>query len=113
MEDSEISLEMSTGGSYRPRLSHVVIVKAPSMLPMLYKPTELEQELGVPVRTLQDWLEHGVPHHRDAAGHLWVNGRDLAAWVEEQRFRRHLPAPAVGQAYCLRCRKMVALNNPT
>lgn len=106
-------MEMSTDVNYRPRLRHAVIVKAPSLLPMLYKLSELEQELDMPVRTLRDWLAHGVPHHRDAGGHLWINGLDLAAWIEQQRSARHPPTLAEGQAYCLRCHKTIPLISPT
>jgi hypothetical protein len=113
MTDAQDQAVVSTKGGYRPRLPHAIIVKAPSLLPMFYKLSELEQELGVPVRTLQDWLAHGVPHHRDETGHLWINGRDMAAWVEQQRAARTLPTSAVGQAYCFHCRKTVALNNPS
>jgi hypothetical protein len=61
------------------RISHAVIVKAPGLLPMLYSPSELEEELGVPARTIRDWLKSGLPHERDAGGHIWINGQAFAA----------------------------------
>jgi hypothetical protein len=63
----------------RVHLTHSVIVKAPGLLPMLYLPSELAGELGMPVRTLYDWLNAGAPHTRDAQGNLWIEGRGLPA----------------------------------
>jgi hypothetical protein len=88
------------------------MVKAPSLLTVIFKLPELEQEFGVPVRTIRDGLAHGVPHRRDEMRHLWINSRDLAVWIEQQRSNRSLPAPAVDQGYCLRCRKMGTIRNP-
>ena len=107
MVDSQTNVEMSISGSYRSRLSHGVIVKAPSLLPMLYKHSELE--LGVSVRMLQDWLAHDVPHHRDGHAHLRINSRDFAAWVRQKLSVKSMPELASGKAYFARCRKPVAL----
>ena len=50
---------------------------------MLCKPSALEQELAGPVRTLQDWLQNRVPHHRDNRGHLWNKSHDLPDWMQQ------------------------------
>jgi hypothetical protein len=97
----------------RIRLTHSVIVKAPGLLPMLYLPSELAQELGMPVRTLYDWLQAGAPHSKDALGNLWIPGREFARWIEAN----HKPPPVSGrlengQAYCLRCKQAVTLIDP-
>jgi hypothetical protein len=42
---------MSTA-THRIRLPHCVIVKAPGLLPMLYKPSEIAEELKIPERTI-------------------------------------------------------------
>ena len=39
-------------GSHRRVLSHAVIIKAPVLLPMLYKPSEIAKELDEPECTL-------------------------------------------------------------
>jgi hypothetical protein len=99
-----------------PKLSHSIIVRAPGLLPMLYSPPELEAELGLPARYIRDWLEiHAIPHHRDANGFIWINGREFAAWVVRVRAARRLKTTplAVGQAFCLRCRRAVDLVDPT
>jgi len=52
----------NSGKSIRLRLPHLVIVRAPDLLPMLCSPPELEAELGVPARTIRDWLGQGLPY---------------------------------------------------
>ena len=97
----------------RIRLTHSVIVKAPGLLPMLYMPAELAGELGMPARTLYDWLQAGVPHTRDVQGNLWIDGRQFTSWVAANR----KPHPVHeklqdDQAYCLRCKQAVTLVDP-
>jgi len=41
----------------RTKLPHAVIIKAPGLLPMLYTPREICEELGVAESTLRDWLQ--------------------------------------------------------
>jgi len=41
----------------RIHLPRQVIVKAPGLLPMLYTVRELSEDLGMPERTLRDWLK--------------------------------------------------------
>lgn len=98
--------------SLRMKLPHLVIVRAPGLLPMLYKVGELANELGIPDRTLRDWLNTGVPHQRDRRGHLWVNGQEFAQWVEKQRIKKSPDKLADNEAYCLRCRQPVVLIDP-
>ena len=59
---------------------------------MLYSPSELEEELGVPARTIREWLGKGLPCQRDAQGHLWINRQELAAWINTMR-RANRTAP--------------------
>ena len=56
----------------RKKLPHHVIVRAPGLLPMLYKVRELASELIVLERTLRDWLVCGVPYLPDKNNHIWV-----------------------------------------
>ena len=94
------------------KLPHSVIVKAPGLLPMLYKVSELADELKVPERTLRDWLSAGAPHQRDERKNLWVNGRRFAEWVQAQCKSKQPTPMADSQAYCLRCKAVVELTNP-
>jgi len=97
----------------RIRLTHSVIVKAPGLLPMLYLPAELAGELGMPARTLYDWLQAGAPHTQDTKGNLWIDGRQFAGWVATNR-KAHAVREKLqdDQAYCLRCKQAVTLVKP-
>lgn len=90
-------------------LPHTAIVKAPGLLPMLYKVSEIADELKVPERTLRDWLSAGAPHHRDERNNLWVNGRLFADWVQSKRKQKKTTRLSDNQAYCLRCKQVVEL----
>ncbi len=94
------------------KIPHLAIVRAPGLLPMLYTPSELGNELGIPVRTLRDWVARDMPHERDNQDRIWINGRDFAAWVETVRLARLEPKLQADEAYCLRCRKPVKLTKP-
>ena len=56
------------------RISRNVLIKAPGLLPMLYTPREIAEDLDVPETTLRDWLNHGAPHSRDESNHIWIDG---------------------------------------
>lgn len=73
-----VESELSDGLVSYPRLPHAVIVRAPGLLPMLYSPRELGQELRIPDRTIREWLGKGLPHLRDERRHIWIDGRQLA-----------------------------------
>jgi hypothetical protein len=90
----------------------IVIVRAPGLLPMLYTPRELEQELGIPSCTLREWTKAGMPFQKDAQGHIWINGVEFAAWIEQVRTSRQRIRLACDEAYCLHCKKPVKLSNP-
>ncbi len=94
------------------KMPYQVIVKAPGLLDMQYKPTELANELGIDVRAIREWTKNGLPHQRDHQGRLWINGRELAKWVNLHRQRPGFTL-AANEAYCLRCRRKVKLLQPT
>ena len=95
------------------KLSHSVIVRAPGLLPMLYKVSELAEELDMSSRVMRRWIKNGMPHERDSRGHIWINGTAFAQWVECQRHKRQAPRLKKGQAYCVRCRQVVEMTSPT
>ena len=94
------------------KLPHNVIVKAPGLLPLLYKVSELANELQVPERTLRDWLDMGAPHQRDQSNHIWINGVHFTQWVHEQRKPKRTNKLQNHEAYCLRCKAVVELRFP-
>lgn len=94
----------------RIRLPHSVIVRAPGLLPMLYTLSELEAELGIPARTLHDWLDKGMPHQRDPRGRIWIDGSQLAVWVQTVRTTRSKRSKLnPDEAYCFHCHKPAKL----
>lgn len=97
------------------KIPHMVIVKAPGLLPMQYTAHEMAEELHIPETTLRDWFLRGAPHTRDEHNHLWVSGQDFSAWVEEQRKskqRRSHRKLKDGEGYCLRCNQVVEMIDP-
>lgn len=96
----------------RTKIPHLVIVRAPGLLPMLYTLRELGDELGIPDSTLRDWLVAGAPHQRDSRDHLWVNGESFAAWVKAQQKPRTHRKLAAGEGYCMHCNQITKLLSP-
>jgi len=95
------------------RLPHSVIVKSPGLLPMHYKVSELAQSLGIPDRTLRDWLVAGAPHFRDRRNNLWIHGREFSGWVMKLRKQRKHRKLRPGEAFCLHCNKPVKMKEVT
>ena len=75
---------------------------------MLYKVSELAEELDIPQRTLYDWLDHGVPHQRDNRGHIWINGQEFASWVYSVR-NKNVEKLQDNEGYCFRCKSRVEM----
>ena len=94
------------------KLPHKVIVKAPGLLPMLYTPREICEELDIAESTLRDWLQVGVPHQRDSRNRIWINGESFASWVDGQRKPKKDKNLAEDEAYCLRCNQVTKLLAP-
>ncbi len=93
-------------------IPHSVIVRAPGLLPMLYKVRELAQELDTSSRRIRRWARRGLPHERDGRNHIWINGEEFARWVEDQRHAQRGPKLKPHEGYCLRCRRAVRIVDP-
>lgn len=98
--------------SRRMKLPHAIIIKAPGLLPMLYTPREICEELGVAESTLRDWLQAGVPHQRDNRNRIWINGELFAGWVKNQRKPKMATSLMEDEAYCMRCNQVSKLISP-
>jgi len=96
----------------RNKLPQLVIVRSPGLLPMLYSPRELSEELGIAESTLRDWLQTDVPHQRDHRNRIWINGESFAAWVNQQRKPKSIPKLSEDEAYCLHCKQVSRLLSP-
>lgn len=91
------------------KMPHLVIVRAPGLLPMIYKVNDLAQDLGISPRTVRDWAHSGMPHQRDQRGHIWINGRDFAEWIGSMRRSANRPALGADEDYCMRCNRPVRI----
>jgi len=96
----------------RTKLPHKVIIKAPGLLPMLYTPREICDELDMAESTLRDWLQIDVPHQRDNRNRIWINGEEFARWVNNQRKPKVTNKLNEDEAYCLRCNQVSKLLSP-
>ncbi len=94
------------------KLPHSVIVKSPSLLTMLYKVSELAEELGIPERTIRDWLSRGAPHQRDSRNHIWIQGVEFGVWVKTQEKKKKSRKLGDDEAHCFRCKQGVKLIDP-
>jgi len=97
---------------HRTKLPHNVIIKAPGLLPMLYTPREICEELDIAESTLRDWLQIDVPHQRDNRNRIWINGEEFARWVSNQRKPKVSNKLNEDEAYCLRCNQVSKLLSP-
>jgi hypothetical protein len=97
---------------HRTKLPHNVIIKAPGLLPMLYTPREICEELDIAESTLRDWLQIDVPHQRDNRNRIWINGEEFARWVNNQRKPKVTNRLSEDEAYCMRCNQVSKLLSP-
>ena len=84
------------------------MIKAPGLLPMLYTPREIAEDLDIPETTLRDWLNHGAPHSRDESNHIWINGKQFADWVDNQRNARKKPSHQLKRGRAFVCAAMTS-----
>lgn len=94
------------------RPGHNVIVRAPSLLPMLYTTTELAEELHIEPWQLREWIKAGMPHQYDQQQHIYIDGHQFAAWVSTQRNAERGPRLAADEGFCFTCRKAIKLVDP-
>jgi len=94
------------------KFPHSVLVKAPWLLPMRYKVSELAKEIKIPERTLRDWLANGAPHYRDETRHIWIHGVEFSEWIAENKKKKPDRKLGNDEAFCMRCKEAVKLINP-
>lgn len=87
-------------------------LKARGLLNMLYKPSEVAEELGVDKTAIyKRWLPAGLPHTRDEHGHIWIHGPTAYQWMVDNKSRSAVLKD--DEAWCLHCKRPVPLVNPT
>lgn len=99
----------------QPLLKHQHIIKLSRLLDMLYKPSEIAEEIGVTQDTVyRSYLPAGLPHVRDEQDHVWIHGPAFIAWARETISQRKSKRKGLGenQAWCMRCNQPVEMNRP-
>ncbi len=100
----------------QPHLKHTQIIRLSRILNMMYKPSELAEEIGVTQDTIyRSYLPAGLPHERDVSGSVWIHGPAFVAWARQtiskkKSERAGLP---LDHAWCMVCNKSVRLIKPT
>lgn len=76
---------------------------------MMYRPSELAEEIGFNVRQVyRVYIPNGLPHERDDRRHIWINGFEFKQWIEDTYKKTRLKPD---QGYCRTCNKAVKLVN--
>jgi hypothetical protein len=101
-ERAEILLRGRLDGKQRLRLE--------KLLDMLYKPSELAEEIGFTRRQVyRVYMHFKCPHERDEKRRIWINGKAFREWYERTYPRISL---ADDEAFCLTCKRNVMMSNP-
>ena len=99
-----------------PRLKHHNIIRLGRLLDMMYRPSEIAEEIDVTVDTIyRSWLPAGLPHKRDSDGSIWIHGPVLVAWAKEtiaQSKKKSAPLEE-GHGWCMKCNQAVVMVSPT
>lgn len=95
------------------RFLRVHLIRLSRLMDMLYKPSEIADEIGVTTETVyRSYLTGGCPFERDKQENIWIHGTSFAAWVRSVVAKNELNRLADGQAWCLRCRRAVTMTRP-
>lgn len=98
----EIILKGRLAGKQRLRLE--------KLLNMLYKPSEIAEEIGFTRRQVYRVYVHaGCPHIKDDQRHIWINGKEFRDWYEATYPRFTVKED---EGFCLTCKRVVKLEKP-
>lgn len=99
-----------------PTLKHTQIIRLSRILNMMYRPSEIAEEIEVTADTIyRSYLPAGLPHIRDGQGNVWIHGPAFVSWAKETICKRKsqrsgLPAD---HAWCMKCNRPVLMKRPT
>jgi hypothetical protein len=95
------------------RFLRVHLIKLSRLMDMEYKPSEIAEEIGVTTETVyRSYLPGGCPFRRDQADAIWIHGLSFSEWVRAQTRKKIVQPLQDGQAWCMKCRRAVALVRP-
>ena len=97
-----------------PRFKHHNIIRLGRILDMMYRPSEIAEEIGVTVDTVyRSWLPAGLPHKREPDNTIWIHGPAFVAWVKSiSRENKKQPLPD-GHGWCMKCNQIVSMSAST
>ena len=95
----------------RGRLSGKQKTRLQNLFDMMYRPSELANEIGITKRQFyRVYLPLGLPHEKDHRNHVWINGCVFREWVldyyQEVKLKEN-------EIFCLTCKRSVEIVNPT
>lgn len=80
------------------------------LLNMMYRPSELAEEIGFNQdQVYMVYIPLGCPHERDEHNHIFINGIDFRDWYLERYKKRKL---GKDQTFCVSCKRVVKLVDP-
>ena len=95
---------------FRGRLSGQQKTRLQNLFDMMYRPSELAEEIGISKRQFyRVYIPLGLPVERDSRNHVWINGLAFKDWILEYYKKIKLKD---NEAFCLTCKKAVEINNP-
>ena len=94
----------------RGRLIGAQRYKLRKLLYMKYKPSELAKEIDIHVKWIyRIYIPLGCPYENDEKRNIWIVGTEFRDWYMET-YRKHKMSK--DEAYCVSCKKVVAIVNP-
>jgi DNA-directed RNA polymerase subunit RPC12/RpoP len=94
----------------RGRLSGRQKTRLQRLLNMMYRPSEIAEEIGFEVRQVyRVYIPLGLPHERDERKNIWINGVVFRDWILETYQKTELEDH---QAFCLTCKQPVPIQEP-
>lgn len=101
-QNSEIELRGRLSGQQKTRLIN--------LLNMMYRPSEIAEEIGFEKRQMYKvYIPLGLPHEKDINNRIWINGIIFRDWIKE--LYKKIPMNK-NEAFCVTCRQPVEIINP-
>ena len=99
-----------SGKVYRGRLSRYQSARLGRLLNMMYKPSEIANEIGFDTRQFYTiYIPLGLPHEKDPRNRIWINGIVFKDWINGLYTKEKMEKD---KAYCLSCKNPVQIENP-
>ena len=94
----------------RGRLSSQQKTRLQNLFDMMYKPSELAEEIGINKRQFyRVYIPLGLTVERDSRNHIWINGMVFKNWILEYYKKVKLKE---NEAFCLTCKEPVEIVDP-